>query len=181
MAAAVAPARSRCLQRRRGRASPLGTQAIVELFSRYAVLERRQLCEAFYRCSILAEADRPPLCLRGLFTADGTVANYGDEVSVRFAGLLIADAAQTNAASPSLFRHQIEALLRTAERLLCHNCPDGKGGHSAYQVTQMHSLRISRSSALAFEKQIGFHPASRKSRALGALNARCSLCGSNAR
>jgi ribonucleoside-diphosphate reductase alpha chain len=49
-------------------------------------------------------------------------------------------------------------------------CPDGNGGLARYDVVQMHSLRISRSSRLAFEREIGFHPASHKSSVLRKLN-----------
>src|SRR5260221_10865045 len=48
--------------------------------------------------------------------------------------------------------------------------PDGKGGHREYGVQEMHSLRISRTSRLLFEREIGFDPESPKSAALMAVN-----------
>ena len=133
-------------------------------------LERRQLCEAFYRCNIFAKRFFDCRCASRPVYRGRNRRQLRREVSVCFPGLIIADTPQTDAAHPSLFRDQIEALLNRRTSLVS-NCPDGKGGHSEYPVTQMHSLRISRSSRLAFEKHIGFHRASAKSRALGALNA----------
>src|SRR4030095_1702932 len=48
--------------------------------------------------------------------------------------------------------------------------PDGRGGMRSYPVSEMHSLRISRSSRIIFEREIGFHPASAKAAALRSLN-----------
>src|SRR5262249_7013614 len=48
--------------------------------------------------------------------------------------------------------------------------PDGKGGSRLYPVQQMHSLRLSRSSRVTFEREIGFDPASPKADALAELN-----------
>ena len=49
--------------------------------------------------------------------------------------------------------------------------PDGKGGSREYPVVPMFSLRISRSSRVIFEREIGFHPESPKAAALRRLNA----------
>jgi ribonucleoside-diphosphate reductase alpha chain len=48
--------------------------------------------------------------------------------------------------------------------------PDGKGGKRAYPVREVHSLRISQSSRMIFEREIGFDPASRKAAALRSMN-----------
>src|SRR3990172_1991076 len=48
--------------------------------------------------------------------------------------------------------------------------PDGKGGLKEYSVREMHSLRISRSGRVAFEKHIGFMPESPKQQKLQLLN-----------
>ena len=50
--------------------------------------------------------------------------------------------------------------------------PDGAGGLTEYTVEQMHSLRISQSSRVRFEKEIGFMPESPKAASLRTLNAR---------
>src|SRR5262249_49744352 len=49
--------------------------------------------------------------------------------------------------------------------------PDGKGRAREYPVEPMFSLRISRSSRVIFEREIGFHPESPKALALRRLNA----------
>jgi len=48
--------------------------------------------------------------------------------------------------------------------------PDGKGGLKEYNVKEVHSLRISRSSRIKFEKLIGFMPESPKDEKLKKLN-----------
>jgi len=40
--------------------------------------------------------------------------------------------------------------------------PDGRGGMKSYPVQEMYSIRVTRSSRLVFEREIGFDPASRK-------------------
>ncbi len=48
--------------------------------------------------------------------------------------------------------------------------PDGKGGTKEYQVEQMHSLRVSRSSRIVFEREIGFIDGGPKCEQLAKLN-----------
>lgn len=52
--------------------------------------------------------------------------------------------------------------------------PDGKGGRREYPVQQVHSLRVSRSSRVLFEREIGFVAGSAKVEQLRALNASVS-------
>ena len=52
--------------------------------------------------------------------------------------------------------------------------PDGRGGMKSYPVKEMHSLRVTRSSRVRFEKEIGFVPESPKAAALARLNDRVS-------
>ena len=108
--------------------------------------------------------------LRGLFTADGTVANYSGKS--QYVAL--------DSTSLDLLR-QVQLLLLNfgiksklyfdrrggqTETLL----PDGKGGQALYPVKEMYSLRISRRSRIVFEEKIGFSPESAKALALKALN-----------
>ncbi len=146
------------------------SQPVVEVFKTLAVLDQgsagKQLNPA------VLELDRPSTAalLRGLFTADGTVAGYGDKSQY----------VSLDSTSIDLLR-QVQLLLlgfgikaklyenRRAgrgESLL----PDGRGGSKIYPVQEMHSLRISRSSRLIFEREVGFHPASPKAAALRSLN-----------
>ncbi len=148
----------------------VGNKAVVELFSRYAVLNEGSSAKRFTDAIYSLSGSSTAAVLQGLFTADGTVANYGEKsqyVSLDSSSLTLLKQTQH-----LLLSFGIKSKLYSNRRTsLVSNCPDGKGGHSEYPVTQMHSLRISRSSRLAFEKHIGFHRASAKSRALGALNA----------
>jgi ribonucleoside-diphosphate reductase alpha chain len=66
----------------------------------------------------------------------------------------------------------IKAKLYTDRRVgpLASLLPDGKGGVKEYPVLQMHSLRISRSSRLRFEKEVGFWPGSHKQAKLELVN-----------
>ncbi len=138
--------------------------------ARYAVLDagsaRKALTDAAFGL------DRPSLraILAGLFTADGTVANYGEKsqyVSLDSASLLMLQQVQRLLLSfgvkAKLYRDR-----RSGEMLSM--MPDGKGGTASYPVQQMHSLRISRSSRQVFEKEVGFLPESPKAEALRVLN-----------
>ena len=147
-----------------------GNHRIVDLFSRYAVLDKGSLTKRF--TDAIYELDRKTTAslLRGLFTADGTVANYGSKsqyVSLDSCALTLLKQVQH-----LLLSFGVKSKLYTDRRVeLIGNCPDGKGGLAAYQAVQMHSLRVSRSSRLTFEREIGFHPTSHKARTLTDLNA----------
>ncbi|MGB6739791.1 MAG: LAGLIDADG family homing endonuclease, partial [Candidatus Cybelea sp.] len=150
-----------------------GNRRIVDIFSRYAVLDAgsigKRLTDEAYKLDALSTA----ALLRGIFTADGTVANYGDKsqyVSLDSCSLTLLKQVQH-----LLLSFGVKSKLYTDRRTeLVSNCPDGKGGLAQFDVVQMHSLRVSRSSRLLFESEIGFHPASPKSHALNALNASVS-------
>ncbi|MGH7207440.1 MAG: LAGLIDADG family homing endonuclease, partial [Nitrospiraceae bacterium] len=148
-----------------------GSRPVVDLFRQFAVLdegsERKRFTPAVF------ELDRAALAaiLRGLFTADGTVANYGEKS--QYVAL--------DSSSLELLR-QIQLVLLSfgIKSKLYENrrggkttsvLPDGLGGTRAYSVQEMYSLRISRSSRFLFEREIGFHPESPKAAALAQLNA----------
>ena len=106
----------------------------------------------------------------GLFTADGTVANYGTKSQY----------VSLDSSSKTLLI-QVQTLLLSfgIKSKLYENCrsgkttsflPDGKGGTKAYPVMEMHSLRISRSSRNIFEQKIGFMETSVKVFKLKQLN-----------
>jgi len=144
---------------------------VVELFQQFAVLDEGSGAKRF--TPAVFDLDRPALAavLRGLFTADGTVANYGEKSQY----------VSLDSSSEELLR-QVQLLLlsfgiksklyagRRGERTLSV-LPDGRGGAREYPVQPMFSLRISRSSRILFEREIGFHPASQKAAALARLNA----------
>ncbi len=146
-----------------------GNGRIVELFSRYAILDggsaQKRFTDAIYRLDRQATSN----VLRGLFTADGTVANYGTKS--QYISLDSCSLPLLKQVAHLLLSFGVKSKLYTNRRVeLLSNCPDGKGGFAEYNVVQMHSLRISRSSRRMFEREIGFHPASDKARALNNLN-----------
>jgi ribonucleoside-diphosphate reductase alpha chain len=149
----------------------VGSRAVVDLFRDLAVLDEGSTKKRF--TPAVFELDRPSLAavLRGLFTADGTVANYGHRsqyVSLDSTSLELLRETQL-----LLLAFGIKSKLyedRRAGRLAAV-LPDGRGGRREYPIQEVHSLRISRESRLVFEREIGFHPASPKAVALARLNA----------
>ncbi len=147
------------------------SQPVVDVFTEFAVLDAGSSGKRF--TDAVYDLDRRSVAalLRGLFTADGTVANYGDKS--QYVSL-------DSCAAPLL--RQVQLLLlgfgiksklyenRRAEGTAFTVMPDGRGGAREYPVVQMHSLRISRSSRVIFEREIGFHAASPKADAMRELN-----------
>jgi ribonucleoside-diphosphate reductase alpha chain len=144
---------------------------IVDAVMRWAVLdagsENKRLKDE------VLSLDRPSTAalLRGLFASDGTVANYGEKshyVSLDSTSIDLLRQVQT-----LLLNFGIKAKIYENRRALTQTTsilPDGRGGQREYPVRQIHSLRISRSSRLVFEKEIGFWPGSEKQRRLEELN-----------
>jgi len=148
------------------------SRPVVDLFKRFAVLDEGSAGKRF--TSALFDLDRPSLAavLRGLFTADGTVADYGDKsqyVSLDSTSLELLRQVQL-----LLLGFGVKAKLYTGRRggKTTQTLPDGRGGEREYAVAEMHSLRISRSSRLVFEREIGFEPGTAKAASLRALNDR---------
>ncbi len=146
-------------------------RALVGQFAQYAVLDAGSSAKRFTDAIFSLDRASIAAVLRGLFTTDGTVANYGSKS--QYVAL--------DSASKELL-HQVQLLLLSfgiksklyANRRVAgqHTAmlPDGKGGTKEYPVTQLHSLRISRSSRLAFQEHIGFRPDSAKTTKLAELN-----------
>jgi ribonucleoside-diphosphate reductase alpha chain len=147
-----------------------GNRRIVEIFSRYAVLNQGSLNKRFTDEVYRLDQESIAAMLRGLFTADGTVANYGDKS--QYISLDSCSHELLKQVQYLLLSFGIKSKLYTNRRskVLKSMCPDGRGGFASYDVLQMHSLRISRSSRIAFQEKIGFHPASAKAHALQHLN-----------
>jgi ribonucleoside-diphosphate reductase alpha chain len=146
------------------------SQPVVDAFKEIAVLDEgsdgKRLTDAGF------DLDRPSTAalLRGLFSSDGTVANYGEKsqyVALDSSSLELLQQVQL-----LLLSFGIKAKLYTERRggVTSATLPDGRGGSRVYPVKEMHSLRISRSSRLIFEREIGFHPQSPKAAALRSMN-----------
>ena len=146
------------------------SQPVVNLFKEFSVLwegsDRKRFTPAIY------ELDKVSLAgvLRGLFTADGTVANYGDKsqyIALDSTSLELLQQTQLLLLSfgikAKIYRERRNGM---TEALL----PDGRGGSRMFAVKEMHSLRISRSSRFIFEREIGFDALSAKAKALAELN-----------
>ncbi len=148
-----------------------GSAPVVDLFSQFAVLDegsdRKRFTPAVFELDRLGVA----AVLRGLFTADGTVANYGEKS--QYVGLDSTSEELLRQAQLLLLGFGIKAKLYGGRRgdATVSPLPDGRGGVRDYPVRPLFSLRISRSSRVRFEREIGFHPASPKAAALARLNA----------
>ena len=143
---------------------------LLEKFANYIDLKQlahqKTISEAIFALPLTAQR----YVIQGIFTADGTVANYGEKSQY----------ISLDSTSLSLLRDMQILLLgfgiksklyinRRAGKEVSF-LPDGKGGMKKYRVREMHSLRISRSSRIAFEKYIGFMPESPKAAKLHKLN-----------
>lgn len=147
-----------------------GAPAVVKDFTRYAVLDEGSEKKRFTDSAF--QLDRPSLAqmLRGLYTADGTVANYGDKT--HYVGLDSCSLILLQQVQILLLSFGIKSKLYSNRRggRFVEHLPSGKGWTRPYVVKEMYSLRVSRSSRLLFEQEIGFHPDSPKATKLRRLN-----------
>ena len=144
---------------------------LIDYLSKYAVMDegsdRKRFTDAFFETDHLTQR----AVLRSLYTADGTVANYGEKsqhVSLDSTSMELLQQVQL-----LLLNFDIKSKLyvnRRSEGQTVAMLPDGQGGMKEYSVKQMHSLRVSRSSRVLFEKEIGFLPESKKSIILEYVN-----------
>ena len=148
-----------------------GSVGLIDYLSKYAVMDegsdRKRFTDAFFETDHLTQR----AVLRALYTADGTVANYGNKsqyVSLDSTSMELLQQVQL-----LLLNFGIKSKLyanRRSEGQAVATLPDGQGGMKEYSVKQMHSLRVSRSSRVLFEKEIGFLPESKKSIILEHVN-----------
>ncbi len=148
-------------------------RSVIESVAKYVVLDagssnKRLRDEAF-------ALDRKSLAalIQALFSTDGTVADYGDKS--QYVSLDSTSDELLRQVQLLLLGFGIKSKLYSNRRPLGNRSallPDGKGGSKEYAVQQMHSLRISRSSRIAFAQEIGFLPESPKAAQLADLNRR---------
>ncbi|GIV85161.1 MAG: hypothetical protein KatS3mg052_2168 [Candidatus Roseilinea sp.] len=147
------------------------SRVIVEQAERFAVLDAGSAHKQFTPEAFRLDRQSMAALLRGLFTADGTVANYG--AKSQYVSLDSTSEPLLRQVQLMLLAFGIKSKLyrnrRTADQMTTL-MPDGQGGVREYPVKQMHSLRISRSSRLRFEQEIGFIPGSDKADRLAELN-----------
>ena len=148
----------------------VGSPRIIHQLETFAVLDKGSENKVFTDAVFRLVRPEQAALLRGLFTADGTVANYGDKsqyVALDSTSLDLILQVQL-----LLLNFGIKSKIYENRRAgdLVSLLPDGKGGTKEYPIMQMHSLRISRSSRTLFEEHIGFMQESRKSEELARLN-----------
>jgi ribonucleoside-diphosphate reductase alpha chain len=152
----------------------LGTSArcVVEELKKFAVLSEGSKNKRFSDAVFQLDRETLSAVLRGLFTADGTVAHYGDKS--QYVSLDSTSVGLLKQVQVLLLSFGIKSKLYRDRRVAGHTTamlPDGKGGTKEYAVEQLHSLRVSRSSRVVFEREIGFVPGSPKCEQLAKLNA----------
>ena len=138
-----------------------------QLLNLHLKSHEKQLSDVIFALPLSAQR----YILQGLFTADGTVANYEDKssyyISLDSTSLQLLKDVQLLllgfGIKSKLYRDR-KAGKETA--LL----PDGNGGMKEYPIRELHSLRISRSGRIKFEELIGFMPESPKSEQLRIVN-----------
>jgi ribonucleoside-diphosphate reductase alpha chain len=147
-----------------------GCESVIARFEEFAVLDAGSHGKRF--TPAVHELDRASTAamLRGLFTADGSVANYGEKsqyVSLDSTSIELLGQVQL-----LLLNFGIKSKLYRDRRhgVDSSMLPDGRGGLQQYPVREMHALRISRSARVLFEQEIGFHAASAKADALASMN-----------
>ncbi len=129
------------------------------VFREFAILDEGAAAIRF--APAVFDLDRPALAavLRGLFTADATVANYGEQS--RYVSLDSTSLELLRQTQLLLLAFGIKARLYEDTRL---------AEATAARPHPTHSLRISRASCPLFEQAIGFHAESPKAQALARLN-----------
>ncbi|MBI4995013.1 vitamin B12-dependent ribonucleotide reductase [Candidatus Peregrinibacteria bacterium] len=146
------------------------SRTVIEKMKKYAVLnkgsEEKQFTDDIFELDETSIAS----ILRGLFTADGTVANYGEKS--QYVALDSCSKTLLQQVQLLLLNFGIKSKLYENRRAgkLTAVLPDGKGGLKQYDVKEMHSLRISRFSRQVFAEKIGFVENHEKSIALKKLN-----------
>jgi ribonucleoside-diphosphate reductase alpha chain len=145
---------------------------VVRLFKDLAVLDEGSARKRF--TSAVYDLDRASVAavLRGLFTADGTVADYGDKsqyISLDSSSLELLQQVQVLLLAFGI-KSKLYANRRGGETE--SELPNGRGGTSRYAVSEMHSLRISHTSRVLFEHEIGFDAQSPKAARLADMNGR---------
>lgn len=146
------------------------TPGIVEMLEEYAVLDAGSHLKCFKDRAFFLDRQSQAAILKGLFTTDGTVANYSDKsqyISLDSTSLELLQQVQL-----MLLGFGIKAKLYENRRAgkTVNLLPNGKGGMKEYQVREMYSLRISRRGRILFEKEIGFLQGSRKAVQLAQMN-----------
>jgi ribonucleoside-diphosphate reductase alpha chain len=147
-----------------------GSRRIAKMLETYAVLDAGSAAKCLKDSVFNLRRTAVAAILRGLFTADGCVYNYGEKS--RSISLDSTSEQLLRQVQLLLLGFGIKSKLYSNRRVgpLVALLPDGHGGSKEYFVQQVHSLRISRSSRVRFEQEIGFWRGSHKQAKLEVLN-----------
>ena len=145
------------------------SRCVVEPLKQYAVLDQGSHAKRFTDAVFGLDQASLAAVLRGLFTADGTVANYGSHSH---------HVALDSSSIELLEQVQLLLLSFGVKSKLCRDrrdagtemLPNGNGGEAESPVAPFHSLRITRGSRVVFEHEIGFLAGSAKAGRLADLN-----------
>jgi ribonucleoside-diphosphate reductase alpha chain len=152
----------------------VGSPRILSLMEKFAVLDKGSEHKSLRDACFLMNREEQAALLRGLFTADGCVANYGGKS--QYVALDSCSKELLQQVQLMLLNFGVKSKLYRDRRAgkLSALLPDGKGGTKEYNLKEMHSLRISRNSRLLFEEYIGFMEESPKATRLRQLNSMVS-------
>jgi ribonucleoside-diphosphate reductase alpha chain len=146
-----------------------GARCVVDELKRFAVLGAGSTGKRFTEKVFSLDRESLVAVLQGLFTADGTVANDGE--SSQYASLDSTSEELLEQVQLLLLAFGIKSKIYRNRRSHGSELPSGgKGGRKPNPVVPFHSLRVSQSSRLVFEREIGFLPGSPKVEKLAELN-----------
>jgi len=128
---------------------------MVDTVSKYSVLDRGSINKKFTDKIFNLDKETTASTLSGLFTADGTVS--GNKEKGYYVGLDSSSIELLEQVQLLLLNFGIKSkIYRNRRTKSIAYLPDSHRNLKAYPVTQMHSLRITRSSRIKFENEIGF-------------------------
>jgi ribonucleoside-diphosphate reductase alpha chain len=147
------------------------SRCVVDPLERFAVLGAGSGAKHFTDAIHQLDKESLAAVLRGLFTANGTVAHCGAQA--QYVALDSESLPLLKQVQLLLLSFGIKAKLYANRRVAGETVAllsDGEGGRREYPVEQTHSLRISRTSRLVFEREVGFLSFSPKAAKLAELN-----------
>lgn len=143
--------------------------AIVSLLSKYAILDRGSEHKRFTEEAFELDKKSLAMALKGLFTADGTIS--GNAEKGYYVGLDSTSMDLLQQVQLFLLNFDIKSKLYLNRRTkFTAYLPDANRNKKIYPVKQIHSLRITRSSRVQFERMIGFVLGTAKAEKLKAIN-----------
>jgi len=146
------------------------TKLINSISDKFAILNEKSDKKLFTDSIYSLDQESVASLLRGLFSADATVANYGQKsqyISLDSTSLILLEQVQL-----LLLGFGIKAKLYKNRKLAGFSLlPDGKGGQKKYPTN---CLRISKAGRRLFQEHIGFLEGSKKNLQLNDMNSTIS-------